>query len=149
MGGFNETDCTITVNRTVQRISDGNGGTEMVVGSPKTRASQRTIPLPKILCGYLKKLKGDPDQPIISADSSYTEPAYLRKIFKKLLSECKIKQLRFHDLRHTFATECVRLNFDTKTLSEILGHTNVSMTLNRYVHSSLELKRKYMDLLSI
>lgn len=146
---FNEKDCTITINRTVQRISDGNGGTELLIGSPKTKASQRTIPLPEFLCEFLKKLQGNPEQPILSENNNYTEPAILRKIFRRLLAECKIKPLRFHDLRHSFATECVRLSFDTKTLSEILGHTNVAMTLNRYVHSSLELKRSYMNLLAI
>lgn len=144
---FNEIEGTITVNRTIQRISDGNGGTKLLIGSPKTKASQRTIPLPEFLCDYFKKLKGEPDQPIISEDNSYTEPSALRKIFKKLLELCRIEPIRFHDLRHTFATECVRLKFDTKTLSEILGHSDVSMTLNRYVHSSLEQKRNYMNLL--
>ena len=146
---FNEEDGTITINRTVQRISDGKGSTELLVGTPKTSASQRVIPLPDFISALLSKIKGTPEQPIISSTSEYVEPSYLRKQFRRILSACKIKNFRFHDLRHTFATECVRLNFDTKTLSEILGHTNVSLTLNRYVHSSIEIKRKYMSLVTI
>lgn len=146
---FNEQEHTITIRRTVQRISDNDGSTIFIEGTPKTKASIRTIPLPdfiwKILCG----IKSSSDIPIISESENYIEPALLRKYFGKILKENKINPIRFHDLRHTFATNCIRLNFDIKTLSEILGHSSVSMTLNRYVHSSMEIRKEYMSLIRL
>ncbi|MGN0163207.1 MAG: tyrosine-type recombinase/integrase, partial [Candidatus Ornithomonoglobus sp.] len=97
----------------------------------------------------LTEMRKDNPGAIVSANGEITEPYKLRKYFNKILSICKIAKLRFHDLRHSFATKCVRLNFDIKTLSEILGHTNISMTLNRYVHSSMKVKKEYMQLLTI
>lgn len=148
-GDFNEKEGIITVKRTVQRIYDNNGGTVLLVGIPKTQASLRTIPLPGFICRILSKHKDSPEKTILSGNEDYLEPSKLRNYFKCLLKKYNIAEIRFHDLRHTFASNCVQLNFDTKTLSEILGHTNVSMTLNRYVHSSLQIKRKYMELVNI
>ncbi len=68
--------------------------------------------------------------------------------FKAILERCGIRNAHFHTLRHTFATRCIEVGFDVKSLSEILGHANVSITLNRYVHPSMELKQKNMDKLS-
>lgn len=69
--------------------------------------------------------------------------------FKKYLLEANISNVNFHATRHTFATRCIEVGFDVKTLSEILGHANVNITLNRYVHSSFELKRSNMNKLSL
>jgi integrase len=69
--------------------------------------------------------------------------------FKTLLVKIGLRYINFHSLRHLFATNCVELGFDVKTLSEILGHSTVEITLNRYVHSSMERKRQCMDMLSI
>jgi integrase len=68
--------------------------------------------------------------------------------FKAAAKSCEITDVNFHALRHTFATRCVELGFDIKSLSEILGHASVNITLNRYVHPSMELKQKNMDMLS-
>ena len=68
--------------------------------------------------------------------------------FKRTLSASNIDEVNFHVLRHTFATRCIELGFDIKSLSEILGHANVNITLNRYVHPSMELKKQNMDKLS-
>ena len=68
--------------------------------------------------------------------------------FKAVAKKCDISDVNFHALRHTFATRCVELGFDVKSLSEILGHASVNITLNRYVHPSMELKQKNMDMLS-
>ena len=127
-------------------MGDNKGSTVLLVGKPKTQASARVIPLPKFLCDELAKMRKSPDKTILSGTDEYTEPSNLRKYFKKLLKKCHISSIRYHDLRHTFASNCVQLKFDIKTLSEILGHSNVNMTLNRYVHSSLNIKRKYMEL---
>lgn len=146
---FNERKSTITINRTIQRIYDTNGRTILHVGTPKTQSSHREIPLPDFVAAYLSKMKRKPEAPIVSYNESYTEPDRLRRIFKGILKKCGIDKMRFHDLRHTFASDCARLNFDTKSLSEILGHSNVSITLDRYVHSDLEVKREYMQLIKM
>ena len=66
----------------------------------------------------------------------------------KVLEQAGIEKVNFHALRHTFATRCVEMEFDVKSLSEILGHANVNITLNRYVHPTMELKRRNMQKLS-
>ena len=73
------------------------------------------------------------------------EPRSLANHFKKTLSRVSVRQVNFHTLRHTFATRCVETGFDIKSLSEILGHSTVNITLNRYVHPSVELKRSCME----
>ncbi len=79
---------------------------------------------------------------------SFREPRSIEYYFKKTLKKCQIEPLHFHCLRHTFATRCVELGFDMKTLSEILGHSNINTTLNRYVHPSMEQKQQNMDKLN-
>lgn len=79
---------------------------------------------------------------------SYVEPRNMGNRFKAVTSKCDIHDVNFHALRHTFATRCVELGFDVKSLSEILGHASVNITMNRYVHPSMELKQKNMNLLS-
>ena len=148
-GDFDENDKLIHVRRTVQRVSDNNGSTRLLIGEPKTASSVRIIPLPDFLYEVLKRYKKSSETYIASETASPAEPAKLRRYFKQITEECRIKDIRFHDLRHSFATECVKLEFDIKSLSEILGHSNVTMTLNRYVHSSIEMKRKFMNLLKI
>lgn len=69
--------------------------------------------------------------------------------FKAVIDECGVSKLNFHALRHTFATRCIELGFDIKSLSEILGHANVNITLNRYVHPSMDLKQANMNRLSL
>ena len=68
--------------------------------------------------------------------------------FKSILKKCNIADANFHALRHTFATRCIEVGFDIKSLSEILGHANVNITLNRYVHPTMQMKRDNMDKLS-
>ena len=77
-----------------------------------------------------------------------SEPRTMQNHFKKILSACEIKDVNFHALRHTFATRCIEVGFDIKSLSEILGHANVNITLNRYVHPSISLKKENMNKLS-
>lgn len=146
---FDEQEKTLSIKRTVQRISDNNGSTQLVIGTPKTNSSFRTIPIPDFLADILRRMRRGGNLPIFSKNGGYSEPWQIRKSFKNTLEKCGIEDFRFHDLRHTFASNCVSLKFDAKMLSEILGHSSVSMTLNRYVHSSFEQKRKYMNMLSI
>ena len=77
------------------------------------------------------------------------EPRTLQYRLEHYTRECGLEGVHFHTLRHTFATRCVEVGFEIKSLSEILGHSNTTITLNRYVHSSMELKRDNMNKLSM
>lgn len=139
------TDNTITVNKTVQRIQK-NGYTEIIILPPKTLSSNRVIPIPKELLLLLKS-KRNVGNVLVQENGKPIEPRLLQMKFKKYTAECGIENINFHALRHSFATRCVELGFDIKTLSEILGHSDVKTTLNKYVHSSMKQKSKQMDML--
>lgn len=139
------TDNTITVNKTVQRIQK-NGYTEIIILPPKTLSSNRIIPIPKELLLLLKS-KRNVGNVLVQENGKPIEPRLLQTKFKKYTAECGIENINFHALRHSFATRCVELGFDIKTLSEILGHSDVKTTLNKYVHSSMKQKSKQMDML--
>lgn len=136
----------ITVNKSCHDGKNENGAYRRITESPKTEYSVRVIPLPKQLMPYLKEAKkqnkskyvvGDGEK-IISVRSYQTS-------FELLLKKLGIPKKGFHSLRHTFATRALECGMDVKTLSEILGHKNATVTLNRYVHSMTEHKRKMMD----
>lgn len=138
---------TIRVNKTVQRVQR-NGYTEIITSPPKTTSSNRIIPIPKELM-YLLKSKRANGTVLKQDNGKQIEPRLMQMKFKKYTAECGIENINFHSLRHSFATRCVELGFDVKTLSEILGHSDVKTTLNKYVHSSMEQKSKQMDLLKL
>lgn len=140
---------TLTVRHTVQRISNGSGkGTKLIVSSPKSSKSLREIPLPDFIIPLLKEIKADSDCFVLSGNSKIVEPRTMQYRFKSLLKKVGLPYVNFHSLRHIFASNCVALGCDVKTLSEILGHSSVSVTLSRYVHSSMERKKNCMKLLS-
>lgn len=144
---------SITIRGTMQRLGDGDGKSRVVVGSPKTKSSARTIPLPPFIGEYLAIFgRGkSPDDYILSTTGRpIVEPRVMQNKFKKYTTAVGIEGATFHTLRHSFATRCVdSYNFEIKTLSEILGHSSVEMTLNRYVHSSMDLKREQMSRLKL
>ena len=141
------------IKRTVQRIrnlrKDGIlRKIELIISSPKSRTSERTIPLPDFLINILKKFKLSDENVFILTDSSkIPDPRTLQYRFKAILRKNQLRDTNFHSLRHLFATNCIEAGFDVKTLSEILGHSSVEITLNRYVHSSFERKRACMNML--
>lgn len=139
----------IKIRRTIQRIYLG-GVSQFHIGSPKTKNSIRDIPLPAFLCDKLKNNAcTDPLCYYLSGSPSFVQPRTYQNRFKKYLAESGVTgNFHFHTLRHTFASRAVELGFDPKTLSEILGHASVNITLNRYVHTSLASKRRSMDLFS-
>jgi integrase len=148
----------INVVNTVERIQnvdkDGIKGTKLVLHSAKSDASVRKIPIPvsfkeKVLVPLQQKYATSDSIYFVTGKLKHSEPRYLQRHFSVLLDECGIPRKNFHTLRHTFATNCVKMGFDIKTLSELLGHSDVSITLNTYVHSSLETKQDYMNLLTI
>ena len=139
---------TLKISRTLCRISCGNGHTKVVIQTPKTRTSRREIPIPKCLLLMLKKLRGNASNStwfLSGNESKPTEPRCYRKSIKAYLKQASVRQVRPHTLRHTFATTCLQAGCDVKTLSELLGHANANITLQRYVHSNLTRKRREMN----
>ncbi len=134
-------DSTIKINKTMQRLQMPGHSTELVVGEPKTTGSTRTIPIPSCIIGLVEQFRKNDDQYFLSRlYLPVVEPRVIQYQFKKYLKECHIEDANFHSLRHTFATRCIECGVDVKTLSELLGHSNVNITLNKYVHSSFEQK---------
>ncbi len=139
----------LTVRRTVQRIRTGIHGTKLIVDTPKSRSSQRTIPIPRFFMDILQKFRDNDNYYVLSGNFKVTEPRTMQRKFKSILKKADLPSINYHALRHMFATSCIKLGFDVKTLSEILGHASVETTLNRYVHSSMERKTQCMNLLKI
>jgi integrase len=140
------------VHQTMQRIQTHNstkGKTEIVILPPKSDCSIRHIPIPSDIMQLLMPAQKQGDAFLLTGlIHSFIEPRCMENHFKAVAEECGIQNVNFHALRHTFATRCIELGFDIKSLSEILGHASVNITLNRYVHPSMELKQKNMDMLS-
>ena len=139
----------IYVKKTLQRIYDAeNKKTKIIIDKPKTETSVRCIPLNSKIYEELNKLKkgfSEKDFFLTGANGIFIEPRVYQNYYKNLLKSCKIKEYNFHILRHTFATNCIDVGMDIKSLSEILGHATVDITLNRYVHSSRKMKEKYLE----
>ena len=142
---------TVAISRTVERISDlscGKNKTKIIISEPKTQSSVRIIPLQAFLVKRLEKYRGEMHEYILTGSEKPTEPHQFYLRYKTFMRNLGIEGYTFHALRHTFATRCVELGFDTKSLSEILGHSNVSTTLSVYVHPTLEQKRAQMERLA-
>lgn len=141
----------LTVQRTVERIyileDDGTKHTQIVVNTPKTANSSREIPLNKTLMSMIRPLKKvvNSDYYVISNEPQPIEPRTYRNYYVKLMKQLGIPPLKFHGLRHSFATRCIESNCDYKTVSVILGHSNIATTLNLYVHPNMEQKKKCID----
>ena len=151
MGDLSLADNTITVNRTVQRIYDKRKGTSYIhIGPPKTKSSVRTIPIPSLLGNIIKKyLTDNPNHYFLTGKTKPTEPRTYRQFFARFIKRNNLKKVKFHEIRHTFAVRAIEIpEFDIKSLSEILGHKNVSFTLNVYGSANLQQKTKCMNLLN-
>lgn len=140
----------INVRRTIERIyiiENDEKRTKLIISTPKTQNSIREIPLSKELIRLLKPLKKVVNNSfyILTNESKPTEPRTYRNYYKSVLQNLKIPLLKFHGLRHSFATRCIESQCDYKTVSVILGHANISTTLNLYVHPNLEQKKRCID----
>lgn len=147
---INVTDGILTVNRTIERIYIIEGEkkhTELVINTPKTKNSCREIPMNKELLGMLRPLKKvvDDDYYILTNDERPIEPRTYRNYYKRLMEKLDIPKLKYHGLRHSFATRCIEVGCDYKTVSVLLGHSNISTTLNLYVHPNMEQKKRCID----
>lgn len=134
------TDEAVCVNKTMLRLSVGGGKTEVKICPPKSSCSVRRVPLPQSLKPIIAHCRKDS---FFLADDcrSFVEPRLMQYKFERMIEACGIEKANFHALRHTFATRCIEAGVDAKTLSEMLGHSDVKTTLSRYVHSSFEQKQ--------
>lgn len=141
------------VRHTIARIKNDNKDTtvktKLVIDEPKTKASKRDIPIPMLLMVVLNKYRETSNsQYVVSENEHFVSPRTYEYRYHKLLNTCKIAPINFHALRHTFASRCVEVGVDIKSLSEILGHCDSSITLNTYVHTSMSQKRSQLNKLN-
>lgn len=143
---------SIYIHQTIQRVQiEGNPDkkTKVIISTPKSKCSIRTIPVPDKIMMILKRADIMKDGYLVTGmKQKYIEPRTMENHFHRVLSAASLRNVNFHTLRHTFATRCVEAGFDIKSLSEILGHASVTTTMNRYVHPSMDLKRENMQRLS-
>ena len=136
------------VNHTIQRLSADNqqSKTALMESSPKSFHSKREIPLSNQL--YELLLQFYTTETYVLNGTKPMDPRTLQYRFQKILEESNVRKTNFHTLRHTFATNCIQMGADIKSVSEVLGHSDVKITLNRYVHPSIDTKREYLNSLS-
>lgn len=144
---------TIHVCKTIERIynvdSSGHKSTYIEIGPPKTASSNRFIPILNNIFPIVKKFSEvcNPDYFVCSCGEKFIEPRTFRNYYNNLIKE-KLKfdhTIKFHGLRHTFASTLIENNVDAKTVSTILGHSDISTTLNVYVHPSSEAKKNAVN----
>lgn len=141
---WSDIDLTKGILTISKSCHDGKDG--LIIDEPKTATSRRIIPLPKQLLPILRSVKKRSDSPsVVSANGSTVSVRSYQRSFELLLKKLKITHKGFHSLRHTFATRALECGMDVKTLSEILGHKNPTVTLNRYAHSLMEHKADMMN----
>lgn len=142
----------IFIRKNILRVKDENAHqspdrkmTQIVEQAPKTSGSFRTVPLPEKLIPLLEQYKKNDSAYVISGvKNSWAEPRTIQYRFKNILKKCNIEYFNFHMLRHAFATRCVSMGLDVKSLSEILGHSSIQITLNLYVHTTIQQKKLFM-----
>jgi len=136
----------ISIQHTLYRVKSENGNkkTELRISTPKSESSIRDIPLPKFLIAKLSAIENGSGF-LIQKNGKFIEPNVYARRYKKILEELDIPYRKFHATRHTFATRALEIGMDIKTLSEILGHSSPTVTLNLYSHSLPEHKKKEMD----
>lgn len=141
----------IHIRKNIQRVRNYDGQknkTELLLSSPKTACSIRDIPISPALARILRTRAKSPSTPLVGGiRKERMDPRTLQYRFQKILEDCGIRHFKFHMLRHAFATRCIEKGFDSKSLSEILGHSNIQITLNLYVHSTMRQKKHLMEMI--
>ena len=147
-GNISFEEKTLKIDKTMQRLQCDNQKrkTEIVILEPKSSCSIRLIPLPDFVIKELIKFRDNDNKYERKMDNKkFIEQRTMQNHFYKYISEAKIEKSNFHCLRHTFATRCVEKNFEIKSLSVILGHSSVKITLDKYVHVTMQMKRNNMS----
>lgn len=136
----------VVVSKTVSTSCEG-GVSRLVTGTPKTPSSNREVPLTGSFRDYIRPFARvmNPEHYIVSGGPRPVDPRLLRACFRKVLEEAGVRRIRFHGLRHTFATRLIDAGCDFKTVSALLGHASVGTTMDLYVHPDLEQKRRAVD----
>ncbi len=138
----------IYITNTIERMYNKRARTsKLFIGLPKTEHSIRSIPISNKLYEILLSLKERYEKEcfLLTGNVKPLEPRRYQYIFKEILKKIEIDDYKFHALRHTFATNCIEVGMDIKSLSEILGHADAKITLSIYVHSSDKMKKKYLE----
>lgn len=133
---------TITVSRTIQRVSQAGGKTGLVESTPKTINSYRVIPLADKLRRELEIRADNNNGYILGKSGRICDPRTLQRKLKTIVDRAGLSDIHFHSLRHTFATRMLAVGTDIKTVSMLLWHSSVNITLDIYMHSNLDLKRE-------
>lgn len=137
----------INITKTVYREKNESGVWQLCVDTPKTKASDRVIPLPEYITNMLRQDYENAKTPYV-VENKKGERMSIRSyqyIFEKLTERAGVRKLNFHALRHTFATRAIECGMDIKTVADIMGHQNASITLNRYAHCMLDHKIEMMQ----
>ena len=136
------------IRRTVQRISSANGNrkTKIVISAPKSATSFREIAIPDMLMKYFEMFRDEADHFILSGTDKPVEPRTMQYRYKKIQRTADVENHNYHKLRHTFATNSAEKGFNVKALSAVLGHSSVTLTLNRYVHPDRTYERRLMNM---
>jgi len=144
---------TLLIDKTIQRVENTDNSqdskTKIIIDTPKSNASVRTIPIPTILLIKLRKFKSPENSYVLTNTEKFIEPRIYQRHFKGYLQDCNIRDNNFHTLRHTFATMAISRGMDIKTLSVLLGHTDVGFTMKRYVHPNIEHKRAQIEKMAV
>ena len=138
---------TLKVTTTAYRAQNEYGIWNLCIDTPKTESSERVIPLPKYITDMLSQDRDVAKTPYI-VENKKAERMSIRSyqyLFERLTEKVGVRKLNFHALRHTFATRALECGMDIKTLSELMGHKNASITLNRYAHSMMDTKIAAMN----
>lgn len=140
---------TISITQTLQRIylkNQDGGSSKVIISTPKSDRSIRTIPISQNIANLLKQYQNHNKAFFLTGmKEKYIEPRVYREYYNRLMNKYGMHYVSFHGLRHTFATRCIEAGCDYKTLSEVLGHADVSTTMRLYVHSDMNKKRKFME----
>lgn len=140
---------SLRVKRTIERIknkdSELKSKTLLIESTPKSSSSYRIIPIPNFLIKYLFCYKNDGNYYLLSNSQKLYDPRLLESFYARILKSCNINHNKFHTLRHTFATRSIESKMDIKTLSEILGHSSIEVTLKLYIHPTYEMKRESLE----
>jgi integrase len=136
----------ISISKTCQRINLNNKTTKVVITTPKSESSKRKIPISKEILNLLQLLDYNHEDFIVTGTQKVTEPRSFRNHLNITLKKLNLKKIKFHELRHSFATILIESGADYKSVSDILGHSNINITINLYVHPQLDHNRKTIEL---